>query len=153
MAAAVASIACGAWPHAAAPSVATSRDIVRQGWRAARRSSRNNLRLAAGHCRTLVAEPCAKTVTSRRPPCEKEQQLVGATPRNTCAKQQQLWPAIARRLLRQPALEGLTRSARTDSPKKLAGTNSGEGRRRRRRRVAGTAAAAAWRGGRGGREL
>ncbi|KZV54112.1 hypothetical protein F511_28871 [Dorcoceras hygrometricum] len=89
-------IACGAWPHAAAPSAAPSRDIVRQGWRAARRSSRNNLLLAAGHFRTLVAQPCANAVTSSRPPCEKEQQLVGAAPCNTCAKQQQLWPAIAR---------------------------------------------------------
>ncbi|KZV42591.1 hypothetical protein F511_29654 [Dorcoceras hygrometricum] len=35
-AAAVASIACGAWPHAAVPSAATSRDIMRQGWSAAR---------------------------------------------------------------------------------------------------------------------
>ncbi|KZV50343.1 hypothetical protein F511_36265 [Dorcoceras hygrometricum] len=48
----------------------------------------------------------------------------------------------------QPALEGLTRSARTDSPRKVGRSNSGEGRRRRR--VAGTAATTtvAWRGGR-----
>ncbi|KZV20336.1 hypothetical protein F511_31940 [Dorcoceras hygrometricum] len=50
------------------------------------------------------------------------------------------------RLLRQHALEGLTRSARTDSPRKVGRSNCGEGRRRRR--VAGTAAAATWRGGR-----
>ncbi|KZV42543.1 hypothetical protein F511_33202 [Dorcoceras hygrometricum] len=48
------------------------------------------------------------------------------------------------RILRQPALEGLMRSARTDSPRKVVRSNSDEGRRR----VAGTAAAAAWRGGR-----
>ncbi|KZV57329.1 hypothetical protein F511_36003 [Dorcoceras hygrometricum] len=35
------------------------------------------------------------------------------------------------RLLRQPALEDLTRSARTDSPRKVGRSNSGEGRRRR----------------------
>ncbi|KZV19877.1 hypothetical protein F511_19681 [Dorcoceras hygrometricum] len=39
-AAAVASIACGAWPHAAAPSPATSLDTARQGWRTAGRSPR-----------------------------------------------------------------------------------------------------------------
>ncbi|KZV36612.1 hypothetical protein F511_40078 [Dorcoceras hygrometricum] len=55
------------------------------------------------------------------------------------------------RLLRQPALEGLTRSARTDSPRKVGRSNSGEGRRRWR--VAGTAAAAASRGGRRPRDF
>ncbi|KZV26346.1 hypothetical protein F511_37186 [Dorcoceras hygrometricum] len=55
-------------------------------------------------------------------------------------------------LLRQPALEGLMRSARTDSPRKVGRSNSGEGRRRRRR-VAGTAVAAASRGGRRPRDF
>ncbi|KZV37063.1 triacylglycerol lipase [Dorcoceras hygrometricum] len=40
MAAAAANIACGAWPHAAAPSAATSLDTVRQGWRTAGRPPR-----------------------------------------------------------------------------------------------------------------
>ncbi|KZV19931.1 hypothetical protein F511_22985 [Dorcoceras hygrometricum] len=37
------------------------------------------------------------------------------------------------RLLRQPAVEGLTRSVQMDSPRRVGRSNSGEGRRRRRR--------------------
>ncbi|KZV07110.1 hypothetical protein F511_45409 [Dorcoceras hygrometricum] len=49
-------------------------------------------------------------------------------------------PRPERRLLRQPALEGLTISARTDSPRQVGRNKFRRGRRRRR--VACTAAAA-----------
>ncbi|KZV06615.1 hypothetical protein F511_45901 [Dorcoceras hygrometricum] len=51
-------------------------------------------------------------------------------------------PRLKGRLLRQPTIEGLTRSARTDSPRQVGRNNSGEARRRRRRRKAAKAAAA-----------
>ncbi|KZV27971.1 prolyl 4-hydroxylase subunit alpha-2 [Dorcoceras hygrometricum] len=60
-------------------------------------------------------------------------------------------PRSEGRLLHQPALEGLTRSARMYSPRKVGRSNSGEGRRRRR--MVGTAAAAASRGGRRPRDF
>ncbi|KZV19990.1 hypothetical protein F511_25662 [Dorcoceras hygrometricum] len=47
-------------------------------------------------------------------------------------------PRPERRLLRQPALEGLTRSARTDSPRQVV-RNKFRRQRRRRRKAAAAA--------------
>ncbi|KZV30166.1 hypothetical protein F511_20796 [Dorcoceras hygrometricum] len=52
-AAAVANLACGVWPHAAAPCAALPRSIVRQPWRTSGRPPRN-----------IVAQPCAKRRTA-----------------------------------------------------------------------------------------
>ncbi|KZV48239.1 hypothetical protein F511_43594 [Dorcoceras hygrometricum] len=51
--AAVANLACGVWPHAAAPSAALPRNIVRQPWCKSGRPPRN-----------IVAQPCAKRRTA-----------------------------------------------------------------------------------------
>ncbi|KZV16689.1 hypothetical protein F511_20610 [Dorcoceras hygrometricum] len=63
MAAAAANIACGAWPHAAAPSAALPRSTVRQPWRTSGRPPRNILRVAVGHGRPA----CSNRAASARP--------------------------------------------------------------------------------------
>ncbi|KZV41447.1 hypothetical protein F511_33879 [Dorcoceras hygrometricum] len=54
------------------------RAAMRQGWRTAGRSSRNSLRLAAGHCWPFVARSCAK-----------QQLVIGLHARDYRARQQQ----------------------------------------------------------------
>ncbi|KZV07031.1 hypothetical protein F511_45488 [Dorcoceras hygrometricum] len=63
-AAAAANIACGAWPHAAAPSAATSLDTVRQGWHTAGRPQCKTAprREAAA----LVVQQVARNSSTRR---------------------------------------------------------------------------------------
>ncbi|KZV48259.1 hypothetical protein F511_35387 [Dorcoceras hygrometricum] len=60
--AAAANIACGAWPHAAAPSAASPRNTVSRAWRTAARTPLNNLRVAAAHGRP----PCAASAHGPR---------------------------------------------------------------------------------------
>ncbi|KZV58079.1 hypothetical protein F511_37272 [Dorcoceras hygrometricum] len=52
-----------------------------------------------------------------------------------CGRNSQSGPRPETRLLRQPALEGLTRSARTDSPRRIGRKRFSGGARRRRRRL------------------
>ncbi|KZV56839.1 ankyrin repeat-containing protein-like [Dorcoceras hygrometricum] len=80
-------------------------------------------------------------------------QMGNADPNNTnqekntrsslnCGRYRQSGPRPETRLLGQPALEGLTRSARTDSPRRIGRKQfSGEDGRRRWRRVEAAAAA------------
>ncbi|KZV35282.1 hypothetical protein F511_21298 [Dorcoceras hygrometricum] len=56
---AVANIACGAWPHAAAPSAAPSSKL-RPRVAHPTAPPHNCLRVAAGHGQPFVAQPCAK---------------------------------------------------------------------------------------------
>ncbi|KZV22786.1 hypothetical protein F511_24833 [Dorcoceras hygrometricum] len=64
-----------------------------------------------------------------------------------CGRYRQSGPRPEPRLLHQPALEALTNSARTDSPRRVGRKRiSGDDGRRRRRRTAG---GGVWRGGKG----
>ncbi|KZV50751.1 hypothetical protein F511_13757 [Dorcoceras hygrometricum] len=61
-----------------------------------------------------------------------------ATVEEDCGRYRQSGPRPEMRLLRQPALEGLTRSARTDSPRRIGRKQfSGEDGRRWRRTAGG----------------
>ncbi|KZV36945.1 hypothetical protein F511_19116 [Dorcoceras hygrometricum] len=72
-----------------------------------------------------------------------------------CGRYRQSGPRPETRLLRQPALEGLTRSARTDSPRQIGRKRfSGEdGRRRRRRRRTAGGGGGGYRGEEGRRPM
>ncbi|KZV48045.1 anthocyanidin 3-O-glucosyltransferase 2-like [Dorcoceras hygrometricum] len=153
MAAAVANLACGSWPHAAAPSRlalhrATMREAahshgatIAQGcWTIGRPSRGDGAQPSAdvrGQRATRVFSqlPCWRLGAWLRPVSRGNRHFtVGG------GGLRQSGPRPEGRLLRQPALEGLTRSARTDSPRKIGRKKFR--RRRRWRRVACTAAAA-----------
>ncbi|KZV30893.1 putative WRKY transcription factor 40 [Dorcoceras hygrometricum] len=92
------------------------------------RPARNEVRAAAGH---------------GRPPCAASAHGVARDGPQRGGRLRQSGPRPEGRLLRQPALEGLKRSARTDSPRQVgrnkfrrreaAAARGGDGARRRRR--------------------
>ncbi|KZV22104.1 hypothetical protein F511_11632 [Dorcoceras hygrometricum] len=80
-AAAVANLACGVWPHAAAPSAALPGSIVRQPWRTSGRPPRN-----------IVAQPCVKRRTTM---AQQLRKAAGSSPGHRVETTPSLWPMCA----------------------------------------------------------
>ncbi|KZV44632.1 hypothetical protein F511_26091 [Dorcoceras hygrometricum] len=97
--AAAANIACGAWPHAAAPSAASP----------ATPCAKHGTQIA--HHRAMI---CALLLATA---CHHARPAHGPRPETP--------------FLRQPALEGLTNLARTETPRKSDRNKSDYGKRRR----------------------
>ncbi|KZV48752.1 OTU domain-containing protein [Dorcoceras hygrometricum] len=103
-AAAVASIACGAWPHAAAPSAATYLDSARQGWRTAGRPPRkiapiDGTKLPSmlrNRLRGAAASGGRKSLAMASPSSRIHAMSVDQPWRNNCARLLAHWPASAR---------------------------------------------------------
>ncbi|KZV56615.1 hypothetical protein F511_13846 [Dorcoceras hygrometricum] len=108
-------------------------------WPAAPCASRCMLVGAVRHARRTMAHGSAALVAAARDllAAAAVRGCSGDVVTADCGRYRQSGPRQETRLLRQPALEGLTRSARTDSPRLIGRKQfSGEDGRRRRRRTA-----------------
>ncbi|KZV30167.1 hypothetical protein F511_20797 [Dorcoceras hygrometricum] len=101
--ASVANLACGVWPHAAAPCAALPRSIVRQPWRTSGRPPRN-----------IVAQPCAKRRTAM---AQQLRNAAGSSPGHRVETAPSLRPMCAASAQRGPRSE--TNSLRSACTRRL----------------------------------
>ncbi|KZV26738.1 hypothetical protein F511_20907 [Dorcoceras hygrometricum] len=113
-AAATAIAACGTRPHAGRAKRGGSRNlVVRRMCIAARCTEHSHAK-----CCASPHNDCERQAASGRPPCASSAHA---------AVDHQSGPRPESRRLRQPALEGLTNSARTETPQRGGRNKSGEG--------------------------